>query len=108
MNNFDDLQDFETDSASAVTNTAPKSAIKRGKKASGTTASKRPNKGAAGTTVCPVDRAELDQQLEHCKSKAVESYQFLDRTNDALYMALAKSYVWWRACDQVDSSAASS
>ena len=108
MNNFDHVRDFETDSASAATNTAPKSATKRRKKTGGTTARKQPNREFAGNRVFPVDRAKLDQQLEDCKSKAVESYQFLDRTNDALYMALAKSYVWWRACDQVDSSAASS
>lgn len=102
MSNFDNVHDLEIDNASDATNTTPKAATKRGKKAGGTTARKQPKNGSAESRVIPVDDAELDQQLDDCKEVAISSKLFLARTNDALYRAFAKSYVWWRICTQVD------
>ena len=92
----------ETESTDDAVNVSNKLAPSRRKKANGTTARKQPKNGSAADRVIPFDEAELDQQLDDCKEVAIRSKLFLARTNDALYQAIAKSYVWWRICTQVD------
>ena len=102
MDTIKNVDVSETESTDDAFNVSNKPVIERNKKSSGTVKGKQPKNGSAESCVIPVDDAELVEQLDDCQNKAKKSKHFLVQTNDALYQALAKSYVWWRACNLVD------
>ena len=102
MDTIKNVDVSETESTDDAINVSNKPVTERNKKTSSTTTPKPPKGGSAESQSHRADDAELVQQLEDCKDKAKESKLFLVQTNDALYQALAKSYVWWRACTEVD------
>ncbi len=92
----------ETESTDDAIDVSNKPEAEHDEETNNTTTPKPPNNGSAADRVIPFDEAELDQKLDDCKEVAIRSKLFLARTNDALYRAFAKSYVWWRICTQVD------
>ena len=98
MTDMKNVEINETEATDEVMTVSSKPATERNKKTSGTTTPKPPKGGSAESQFHRADDAELVQQLEDCKNSAAAYQSLTGRTDRALYEALAKSYVWWRAC----------
>ncbi len=92
----------QTKPADDVMTVSSKPETEHDEETNGTTTPKPPKNGAAERQVQIADYAELEQQLSDCKNSAVAYQNMASRTDSALHDALAKSYIWWRACTQVD------
>jgi hypothetical protein len=103
MNTIKNVDVSETESTDDAVNVSDKREAEHNKKTSGTKTPKPPKGGSAESLFHRADDAELGQQLEDCKSLAADYQNLTGRTDRALHEALARSYVWWRACTEGES-----
>ena len=103
MNTIKNVDVSETETTDDAINVSKKLTPSRRKKTGGTATGKQPKNGSAEGQFHRADDAELDQQLSDCKTLAAAYQGLTGRTDRALYDALAKSYVWWRACTEGES-----